>query len=47
IGFLLWADSKIDKIPDEELVSLTPADAGIRNILIVGSDSRENLPDDF
>ncbi len=47
IGFLLWADSQIDKIPDEELVSLTPADAGIRNILIVGSDSRENLPDDF
>ncbi len=47
IGFLVWTDSKIEKIPESELQSLQPVDAGIRNILIVGTDSRENLPDDF
>lgn len=47
IGLLLWTDSKIDKLPEEELQSLQPVDTGIRNILIVGTDSRENLPDDF
>jgi len=47
IGALLWADSKIEKIPESELESLQPVDAGIRNILIVGTDSREDLPDDF
>lgn len=47
VGFLLWTDSKIDKIPASELQSLQPIESGIRNILIVGTDSRENLPDDF
>lgn len=46
IGFMLWTDSKIDKIPAEDLQSLQPV-AGNRNILVVGTDSRENLPDDF
>ncbi len=44
IGFMLWTDSKIDRI--EDLESLQPV-AGERNILVVGTDSRENLPDDF
>ena len=45
IGFVYFIDSKIDKIPNEELPSLdaTIEDNGIRNILIVGSDSREGL----
>ncbi len=47
IGFLMWTDSKIEKIPESELQSLQPVDAGIRNILIVGTDSRDGLPDDF
>lgn len=47
IGALLWTDSKIDKLPEESLQSLQPVDAGIRTFLIVGTDSRENLPDDF
>jgi LCP family protein required for cell wall assembly len=47
IGFLVWTDSKIDKIPASELASLQTVEGGIRNILIVGTDSRENLPDDF
>jgi LCP family protein required for cell wall assembly len=47
VGFLLWTDSKIDRIPDEELQSLQPVGSGTRNILIVGTDSREGLPDDF
>lgn len=47
IGTVLWADSKIDKLPEEEMQSLQPVETGIRNILIVGTDSREGLPDDF
>jgi LCP family protein required for cell wall assembly len=48
VGFVYFIDSKIDKIPDEELPSLqAEIDEGFRNILIVGSDSRENLPDGF
>ena len=47
IGFIYFVDSKIEKIPDEELPSLEAeiSDNGIRNILIVGSDSREGLDD--
>ena len=47
IGFIYFVDSKIDKIPDEDLPSLEAEldDTGIRNILIVGSDSREGLDD--
>ncbi len=47
IAFLLWTDSRIEKIPAEELQSLTAPAGGLRNILVVGTDSRENLPDDF
>ncbi len=48
IGFIYFIDSKIDKIPDEELPSLEEElDQGFRNILIVGSDSREDLPEGF
>lgn len=46
IAFLVYTDSRIDKIPADELTSLQSV-AGIRNVLIVGTDSRENLPDDF
>ncbi len=47
VGFIYFIDSKIDKIPDEELPSLETEiqDDGVRNILIVGSDSREGLDD--
>ena len=47
IGFIYFIDSKIDKIPDEELPSLEAEiqDNGVRNILIVGSDTREGLDD--
>lgn len=47
IGFLLWTDSKIDRIPDEELTSLVREIDGPRTILVVGTDSRENLPDEL
>ena len=46
VGTLLWTSSKIERIPDEDLTALVEVD-GPRNILIVGTDSRENLPDDF
>lgn len=47
IGFIYFIDSKIEKIPDEALPSLEEEiqEDGIRNILIVGSDSREGLDD--
>ncbi len=48
IAFVLWTNAKIDRIPAEDLQSLQPLGSnGVRNILIVGSDSREGLPDDF
>jgi LCP family protein required for cell wall assembly len=48
VGFVYYLDSKIDKIPDEDLPSLEETiDQGFRNILIVGSDSREDLPEGF
>ena len=43
IALLLWTSSKVER---QEVANLEPAD-GQRNILIVGTDSRENLPDDF
>jgi LCP family protein required for cell wall assembly len=48
VGFIYFIDSKIDRLPDEALPSLDEEiDQGFRNILIVGSDSRENLPEGF
>ena len=48
VAFVYFIDSKIDKIPDEALPSLEEEiDQGFRNILIVGSDSREDLPEGF
>ncbi len=51
VGFVYFVDSKIDRIPDEELPSLEAEieENGVRNVLIVGSDSREGLDnlDDF
>jgi LCP family protein required for cell wall assembly len=48
VGYIYFLDSKIDKIPDEALPSLEEeVEQGFRNILIVGSDSREDLPEGF
>ena len=47
VGYLWWTNSKIERIPDEELTALVEEVDGPRNILVVGTDSRENLPDDF
>lgn len=48
IGYIYFLDSKIEKIPDEALPSLEEdIEQGVRNVLIVGSDSREDLPDGF
>ena len=46
VALLWYTNSRIDRIPDDELESLVDVD-GPRNILLVGTDSRENLPDDF
>jgi LCP family protein required for cell wall assembly len=47
IAFLLWTDSKIERIPDAELTSLAASTEGARTFLVVGSDSRENLPNEL
>ncbi|NND02911.1 MAG: LCP family protein [Acidimicrobiia bacterium] len=46
VGLAWWTESKIERIPDDEISSLVEVD-GPRNILIVGTDSREDLPEDF
>jgi LCP family protein required for cell wall assembly len=48
VGYIYYLDSKIEKIPDEALPSLEDdVEQGFRNVLIVGSDSREDLPEGF
>ena len=47
IAFVLWTNSKIDRIPEEEITSLNSISGDGRVVLIVGSDSREGLPDDL
>ena len=48
VGYIYYLDSRIEKIPDEALPSLEEEiDQGFRNILVVGSDSREDLPEGF
>jgi LCP family protein required for cell wall assembly len=46
-GFLAWTSSKIDRIPAADLQSLVPVAGETRTFLIVGSDSRDSLPEDF
>ena len=45
ISFVLYTNAKIDRIPAEDLASLVASTGGPRTILVVGSDSRDNLPD--
>lgn len=46
-GLVWWTESKIERIPDEELQTLDVDIDGPRNILVVGTDNREGLPEDF
>lgn len=50
IGYVMWTEGKIDRIPSEELVSLAtvaPGSSEPINFLIIGTDDRSNLPDDW
>lgn len=47
VAFVFFTNSQVERIPDEELQALSPITTGTRNFLMVGTDSRENLPDDF
>jgi len=50
IGYVKWAESKIDRISSDELVSLatvTPGSTEPLNFLIIATDDRSNLPDDW
>lgn len=43
-GLAWYGTTRLTKIPAAELTALSPYSGGPRNILIVGSDSRQNLP---
>jgi len=48
VGFIYYTNSKIEKIPSEAIPSLDQTiEQGFRNVVIVGTDSRANLPDDW
>jgi len=47
VAFLLWADSKIDRIDAADLPSLSLVEGETRTFLLVGTDDRSDLPDDF
>ncbi len=50
IGYVKWTESKIDRISSEELVSLAtvaPGSSEPLNFLIIATDDRSNLPDDW
>jgi LCP family protein required for cell wall assembly len=48
IAGIWWAESQIERIPDEELTALqVPVADGPRNILLVGTDNRDELPEGF
>ena len=48
IAFVFWTDSKIDRLDEEALPSLTPVTTtGTRTFLIVGTDDRSAIPDDY
>lgn len=49
IGYLKWTEGRIERIPAAELTSLQePAGGGeVRNFLVVGTDDRESMPDDW
>lgn len=47
VAYLSWTESRIDRIPDSELTSLSAVGAEPENFLIVGTDDRSNLPEEW
>ncbi|MFQ5554167.1 MAG: LCP family protein [Acidimicrobiia bacterium] len=47
VAFLLWTNSRIDRLDAEALPSLATAAGEKRTILVVGTDDRSSIPDDF
>jgi LCP family protein required for cell wall assembly len=49
IGYLKWTEGKIDRIPSSELTALQQptGDTDMLNFLVVATDDRSNLPDDW
>ena len=50
IGYVKWTESKIDRIPSEELVSLATVALGSSepvNFLVIATDDRSDLPEDW
>jgi LCP family protein required for cell wall assembly len=47
VAYVVWTEGRIDRIPGSELLSLTAAGSDPENFLIVGTDDRTNLPDEW
>ena len=50
IGYVMWTESKIDRIDSTELASLAtlaPGSSEPVNFLVIATDDRSNLPDDW
>ena len=50
IGYVMWTESKIDRIDSAELTSLAtlaPGTSDPVNFLVIATDDRSNLPDDW
>lgn len=47
IVFVLWTNSKIDRLAADALPSLSVVEGDTRTFLVVGTDDRSNIPSDF
>ena len=48
IGFVVWTNNQIERVPEQELPSLDPVvSSETHTFLVVGTDDRSTLPSDF
>ena len=47
VAFLLWTNSRIDRLDAEALPSLASVTGEARTVLVVGTDDRSSIPDDY
>ncbi len=47
IAFVLWTDNKIDRLDADALPSLSVVAGDTRTFLVVGTDDRSSIPDEF
>lgn len=47
VAYVMWTEGKIDRIPGSDLLSLTAAGSEPETFLIVGTDDRTDLPEEW